>query len=93
MEAMEAAVNAADVVVPWRSVRACRTLAFKFAQRFKKNHATASSGAFNVPDVPAAIAARNVGPRACYSEYRWEDFVLRMVALRAKVSPARSTSA
>lgn len=88
-EAMEAAVNAADVVVPMAGA-GVQDLAFKFAQRFKKTMCYCpSSGAFNVPDVPAAIAARNVG-YACYSEYRWEDFVLRMVALRAKKIIART---
>ena len=87
--AMEAAVNAADVVVPMAGA-GVQDLAFKFAQRFKKTMCYCpSSGAFNVPDVPSAIAARNVD-YACYSEYRWEDFVLRLVALRAKKVIART---
>ena len=81
--AMEAAVSAADVVVPMAGA-GVQDLTLKFAMRFKKPICYCpASGAFNVPDVPAAIFARNP-EYECYSEYRWEDFALRMVALRAK---------
>ena len=81
--AMEDAVNAADVVVPMAGA-GVQDLGLKFAMRFKKTMCYCpASGQFNVPDVPAGIAARDLDVE-CYSEYRWEDFKLRMIALRGK---------
>lgn len=81
--AMESTVNAADVVIPMAGA-GVQDLALKFAMRFKKTMCYCpSSGQFNVPDVPAAISARGYDFK-CYSEYRWEDFNTRMIALRAK---------
>lgn len=81
--AMEDAVNKADVVVPMAG-SGVQDLGLKFAMRFGKTMCYCpASGQFNVPDVPAGIAARHLDMK-CYSEYRWEDFTLRMTALRAK---------
>lgn len=81
--AMEAAVNEADVVVPMAGA-GVQDLGLKFALRFRKTMCYCpASGQFNVPDVPAGIAARNL-EMECYSEYCWDDFKLRMTALRGK---------
>lgn len=87
--AMEDAVNKADVVVPMAGA-GVQDLGLKFAMRFKKTMCYCpASGQFNVPDVPAGISARHMDVK-CYSEYRWEDFTLRLTALRAKKVLART---
>ncbi len=81
--AMEDAVNQADVVVPMAGA-GVQDLVLKFVLRFKKDICYCpASGQFNVPDVTAGIAARHLDIK-CYSEYEWEDFNLRMTALRAR---------
>ncbi|MBQ3300934.1 MAG: hypothetical protein IJH04_02055 [Eggerthellaceae bacterium] len=83
--AMEPAVAQADIVIPMAGA-GVQDLPLKFAMRFKKPLCYCpASGQFNVPDVPAGLLARNAfHDYECYSEIRWEDFILRMTALRAK---------